>query len=180
MKHLFILSLNTPLGHMLAATDGDAIVSLDFADKSDTTAHSDHPLLLRLENELAEYFAGDRRTFTLPLNPHGTPFQKKVWETLRTIPYGETISYAEEANRIGNPKAFRAVAGANGRNPISILIPCHRVIASDGTVGGYTGGIEKKIFLLTLERQNLSSKTHSATTSPKSSRPSISPTPPSV
>jgi len=138
---------------MIAATDGDAIVSLDFADEGGDIPNSDHPLLLRLEKELGEYFAGKRRTFDLPLAPQGTPFQKKVWETLRTIPYGETISYAQEAERFGNPRAVRAVASANGRNPISILIPCHRVMATGGGLGGYSGGVEKKAFLLALERQ---------------------------
>ncbi len=137
---------------MIAATDGDAIVSLDFADEGGDIPNSDHPLLLRLEKELGEYFAGKRRTFDLPLAPRGTPFQLAVWERLRTIPYGETISYAQEAERLGNPKAVRAVASANGRNPISILIPCHRVIATGGGLGGYSGGVEKKAFLLALER----------------------------
>ena len=145
--------IDTPLGAMIAATDGDAIVSLDFADEGTDIPNSDHPLLLRLEKELGEYFAGKRRTFDLPIAPRGTPFQLAVWETLRTIPYGETISYAQEAERFGNPKAVRAVANANGRNPISILIPCHRVIATGGGLGGYSGGEEKKAFLLALERQ---------------------------
>lgn len=145
---------STPLGPMIGATDGDSIVSLDFSDGTAPLEASDHPLLLRLETELTEYFEGRRRVFTLPLNPQGTPFQKRVWETLQSIGYGETISYGEEARRVGNPKASRAVAGANGRNPISILIPCHRVISGDGTIGGYTGGIEKKVFLLALERRS--------------------------
>ncbi|MBN2869768.1 MAG: methylated-DNA--[protein]-cysteine S-methyltransferase [Campylobacterales bacterium] len=138
---------------MIAASDGASIVSLDFADDAPDAESSAFPLLLRLEEELKEYFEGQRRTFDLPLNPHGTPFQKGVWETLLTIGYGETLSYAQEAERFGNPKAVRAVANANGRNPIAILIPCHRVIATGGGLGGYTGGVEKKAFLLTLERQ---------------------------
>lgn len=153
MEPLLNRLIDTPLGSMIAATDGDAIVSLDFADEGGDIPNSDHPLLLRLEKELGEYFAGKRRTFDLPLAPQGTPFQKKVWETLRTIPYGETISYAQEAERFGNPRAVRAVASANGRNPISILIPCHRVMATGGGLGGYSGGVEKKAFLLALERQ---------------------------
>ncbi|WP_305000481.1 methylated-DNA--[protein]-cysteine S-methyltransferase [Sulfuricurvum sp. IAE1] len=152
MEPLLNRLIDTPLGSMIAATDGDAIVSLDFADEAPDFPNSDHPLLLRLEKELGEYFAGKRRTFDLPLAPRGTPFQLAVWERLRTIPYGETISYAQEAERLGNPKAVRAVASANGRNPISILIPCHRVIATGGGLGGYSGGVEKKAFLLALER----------------------------
>jgi methylated-DNA-[protein]-cysteine S-methyltransferase len=145
--------LHTPIGTMIAAADEHGITSLDFTDETLQSADSENPLLLRLEEELREYFEGKRKTFTLPLNPQGTPFQKGVWETLRTIPYGETISYAQEAERFGNPKAVRAVASANGRNPIAILIPCHRVIASGGGIGGYSGGIAKKEFLLKLEKK---------------------------
>lgn len=148
-----ILIINTPIGTMIATADEEGITSLDFAEDVPSLTHSDNPLLLRLKKELYEYFEGKRTAFTLPLNPHGTPFQKTVWETLRTIPYGETISYAQEAQKFGNPKAIRAVANANGRNPIAILIPCHRVIASGGGIGGYSGGIEKKEFLLALEKK---------------------------
>lgn len=143
--------IETPIGTMVATADENAITSLDFTDATPQIIISKHPLLLRLKEELHEYFEGKRHTFTLPLSPQGTPFQKQVWETLLTIPYGETLSYAEEAKRFGNPKAIRAVASANGRNPIAILIPCHRVIASGGGLGGYSGGIEKKEFLLELE-----------------------------
>jgi methylated-DNA-[protein]-cysteine S-methyltransferase len=145
--------INTPLGSMIAVTDGKGITSLDFTDDVSMCDNSDHPLLLQLEKELGEYFVGKRAFFSLPLNPKGTPFQKSVWETLCTIPYAETISYATEAKHFGNPKAIRAVANANGRNPISILIPCHRVIATGGGLGGYSGGIEKKEFLLALEKK---------------------------
>ncbi len=145
----------TPIGTMIATADEHGITSLDFTDKTFPAALSEYPLLLQLEEELGDYFAGNRRTFTLPLAPQGTPFQKKVWETLRTIGYGETISYTEEAQRFGNSKAVRAVAGANARNPISILIPCHRVIASGGGIGGYSGGIWRKAFLLELERKGI-------------------------
>jgi methylated-DNA-[protein]-cysteine S-methyltransferase len=138
---------------MVAVTDGDAIISLDFTDGVSMNDNSDHALLLQLEKELGEYFTGDRTSFNLPINPKGTPFQKSVWETLCTIPYAETISYATEAKLFGNPKAVRAVANANGRNPIAILIPCHRVIATGGGLGGYSGGIEKKVFLLQLEKE---------------------------
>jgi methylated-DNA-[protein]-cysteine S-methyltransferase len=138
---------------MIAVSDGEAITSLDFTDDVSICDNSDHPLLLQLEKELGEYFVGERTSFSLPLNPTGTPFQKSIWETLRTIHYGETISYATEAKLFGNPKAVRAVANANGRNPIAILIPCHRVIATGGGLGGYSGGIEKKEFLLTLEKK---------------------------
>lgn len=143
-----------PLGAMIATANENAITSLDFIDEIPHILNSDHIFLLHLEKELKEYFMGQRQTFTLPLNPHGTPFQKEVWKTLLTIPYGETISYATEAKLFGNPKAVRAVASANAKNPISILIPCHRVIATDGGLGGYSGGIKKKKFLLDLEKIN--------------------------
>ena len=151
----YIRIITTPLGDMIAAADENAIISLDFTEDASHLQNSDLPLLLRLEEELSEYFAGQRKTFTLPLNPQGTPFQKRVWETLCTIGYGETISYAQEAEQFGNPKAIRAVASANGRNPIAIVIPCHRVIATGGGLGGYSGGVEKKAFLLELERRVL-------------------------
>jgi methylated-DNA-[protein]-cysteine S-methyltransferase len=105
--------------------------------------------------QLEEYFAGGRRDFSLTLAPAGTDFQQRVWSALRAIPYGETISYGELARRIGNPRAVRAVGLANGRNPISIIVPCHRVIGADGTLTGYGGGLERKRFLLALESGGL-------------------------
>jgi methylated-DNA-[protein]-cysteine S-methyltransferase len=104
-----------------------------------------------VRRELAEYFAGKRRTFTLPLAPQGTDFERSVWDALVAIPYGETRSYAEIARTIGRPDACRAVGRANGRNPIPIVIPCHRVIGSDGSLTGYGGGLDLKRFLLGLE-----------------------------
>ena len=103
------------------------------------------------QRELEEYFAGERREFSVALAPAGTPFQMRVWQALRAIPYGETISYLELAQRVGSPRAFRAVGQANGHNPISIIVPCHRVIAADGSLGGYGGGLERKRTLLALE-----------------------------
>lgn len=150
-RQISILHITTPLGQMVATANDQAILTLDFTDESSTGKNSQHPLLLRLEKELQEYFEGKRRDFTLPLSPMGTLFQTNVWNVLGTIPYGETISYATEAKHFGNPKAVRAVANANGKNPIAILIPCHRVITSNGGIGGYNGGIEKKEFLLNLE-----------------------------
>jgi methylated-DNA-[protein]-cysteine S-methyltransferase len=101
--------------------------------------------------ELDEYFAGTRRSFDLPLDPHGTPFQLAVWEQLRTIPPGTTTTYADVAARVGRPGASRAVGAAIGRNPISIVVPCHRVVGSGGSLTGYAGGIERKTALLRLE-----------------------------
>src|SRR5205807_5632410 len=104
-----------------------------------------------VSRQLAEYFAGDRTAFNVPLAAGGTPFQRAVWEGLQDIPYGETVSYGELARRIGRPSAVRAVGLANGRNPIAVIVPCHRVIGADGTLTGYGGGIERKRLLLELE-----------------------------
>lgn len=108
--------------------------------------------LLTAIGQLDEYFGGRRTAFSLPLLAIGTPFQRQVWQTLPQIPYGETVSYAQIATMMGNPKAVRAVAAANGANPIAIIIPCHRVIGSDNSLTGYAGGVKAKRFLLELER----------------------------
>ncbi len=149
----FLRTISTPIGRLLAVADENAVICLDFADDDMQDEHSESPLLLKLEDELNEYFALKRKEFTLPLSPDGTEFQKSVWDTLLKIPYGSTVSYAEEAKMLGSPKAVRAVANANGKNPIAILIPCHRVISSNGTLGGYTGGVWRKEFLLSLENR---------------------------
>ncbi|MFN8051581.1 MAG: methylated-DNA--[protein]-cysteine S-methyltransferase [Acidimicrobiales bacterium] len=108
-------------------------------------------LLERTARQLDEYFAGDRHEFDLELDPVGTPFQLRAWEALRRIPYGATGTYGEQAVRMGSPSAVRAVGAANGRNPISIIVPCHRVVGADGTLTGYAGGMDAKRFLLDLE-----------------------------
>lgn len=110
-------------------------------------------LLSQAVQELDEYFEGRRREFDLPLKPHGTAFQKRVWEALRRIPYGKTASYRDIAKAVENPRGFRAVGNANGKNPIVIVVPCHRVIAADGSLGGYTGGLDIKRFLLEHENK---------------------------
>jgi len=120
--------------------------------KSLNTSEPEVQMLARAVGELDEYFRGERREFTLPLEVEGTPFQKRVWEELKRIPYGETVSYRDVASRIRNAKAFRAVGTANGKNPISIIVPCHRVIAADGSLGGYGGGLSVKTKLLAIER----------------------------
>jgi methylated-DNA-[protein]-cysteine S-methyltransferase len=112
----------------------------------------DHPVLVETERQLRAYFAGKLRRFSLPLDFQGTAFQQSVWQALLTIPFGATRSYAEIARQIGRPKAVRAVGAANGRNPISIVAPCHRVIGSDGALTGYAGGLAAKQHLLGLER----------------------------
>ncbi len=112
------------------------------------------PLLAEAARQLAAYFVGTLKDFDLPLRLEGTPFCMKCWEALCTIPYGETISYGEQARRIGSPKAVRAVGGANHHNPISIIVPCHRVIGADGSLTGYGGGVEVKAWLLEHERKH--------------------------
>ena len=116
------------------------------------TGRRDDTFFVDVARQLDEYFAGERTSFDLPLRLEGTAFQQAVWAQLQAIPYGETISYGELARRVGNPKASRAVGLANGRNPIAVIVPCHRVIAADGSLGGYGGGSERKTILLALER----------------------------
>jgi len=117
-----------------------------------------YPPLGQCITQLDEYFRGERTKFSLPLTLIGTPFQKKVWNQLQKIPYGKTASYKDVAVAIDNPKGMRAVGGANGKNPISIIIPCHRVIAHDGSIGGYGGGLWRKEWLLKHEQEVLSQK----------------------
>ena len=137
----------SPIGRLCVTEENGALVRLDW----DGEGADDTPLLLEAERELGEYFAGTRREFDLPLAPHGTAFQQAVWQALREIPYGESRSYGSVAAAIGKPKAVRAVGMANHRNPLSIFIPCHRVIGADGSLTGYGGGLDKKRFLLELE-----------------------------
>ena len=113
--------------------------------------NDEHPVLLEAEKQLTEYLEGKRKQFTVKLDPAGTPFQGKVWNALRTIPFGETRSYGQIARQIGNAKAMRAVGAANGRNPISIIVPCHRVIGASGDLTGFAGGLKIKAHLLALE-----------------------------
>ncbi len=133
-----------------AARQGGGSVRLVSTDAGAGTLESG--LFATLSDELGEYFAGTRKTFDIPLAPSGTPFQERVWEQLLSIPYGETRTYAEQAAALGDPKAVRASASANGRNPVAILVPCHRVVGSDGSLTGYAGGLWRKRFLLELER----------------------------
>jgi methylated-DNA-[protein]-cysteine S-methyltransferase len=114
--------------------------------------HKTHPLLCQAGEQLGEYFQGKRRTFSIAFDPAGTRFQKNVWNALSKIPYGETQTYGQIARQLGNPKAVRAVGAANGRNPISIMVPCHRVIGASGKLTGFAGGLAAKARLLTLEQ----------------------------
>jgi methylated-DNA-[protein]-cysteine S-methyltransferase len=149
--------LDSPIGRLLIAGDGGSVRRIAFPERGRARApepgwtESSGGALGAAVRQLREYFAGRRRDFDLPLAPEGTEFQRRVWERLRSIPYGQTISYAELARRAGNPKAARAAGSANGSNRIPIVIPCHRVIAADGSLGGFGGGLEIKRRLLDLE-----------------------------
>lgn len=143
--------VDSSIGVLTLESDGSAVTALRFGDF--TNGGSTCPVLERAAEELAEYFSGKRRSFSIPLSASGTEFQCKVWESLKTIPYGETTSYADIARKIGNPKACRAVGGANNRNPLPIFVPCHRVVGKSGQLVGYAGGLEIKDFLIRLEQR---------------------------
>ncbi|MEO8097802.1 MAG: methylated-DNA--[protein]-cysteine S-methyltransferase [Acidobacteriota bacterium] len=154
---MYYCYLPSPVGPLLIAGDDAAVRRVYFPKNGkphkaepDWTQASRGPIA-DAAAQLREYFDGRRTHFDLPLAPVGTPFQRSVWKRLEEIPYGETISYAELARRVGNPKAARAVGSANGKNPLPIVIPCHRVIAADGTLGGFGGGLPTKTTLLSLE-----------------------------
>ena len=150
----------SPVGELVLAATGDGLTHLLFARSTTgpepVGSASGDAIIVETLRQLDEYFEGRRRSFDIPLNPSGTDFQRQVWMALRDIPYGATTSYGELAARIGRPQAMRAVGAANGRNPISIIVPCHRVIGRDGTLTGYGGGLPAKRLLLALEAPQLS------------------------
>ena len=145
----------TPAGALTVCSDGTAVTHVQFGTRESLGLPplTGDDLTRKTFSQLEEYFKGQRKTFTLPLRPEGTPFQKRVWDALCTIPYGSTRTYAQVAAQAGNPKACRAVGMANHNNPIAILIPCHRVVGADGTLTGYAGGLDIKKALLDLEQQ---------------------------
>jgi len=152
--------LESPVGPLLLAGTRDALRVLSFSSGKHAVPVSpewteDASVFQRAITQLREYFAGRRKTFDLALSPNGTDFQQEVWRELRSIPYGETVSYMQLAKRIGRPKAVRAVGAANGANPIPIIIPCHRVIGNDGSLTGFGGGLPLKKRLLELESRQL-------------------------
>lgn len=166
--YLYREILDTPLGQVIAIANNDGLCFLGFGDtrgidkEQRMLAHAiggdimdgEHPFLRQTWHELGEYLEQKRQVFEVPLNVHGTPFQRQVWQLLQQIPYGEVWSYQEMAQKLGRPTAMRAVASANSHNPISIIIPCHRVIGKKGDLVGYSGGLWRKEKLLLLERQN--------------------------
>ena len=163
---LRVALIDTPLGPMLAAVSNERVCQLEFADRRELERSyaemqrrfslpvlpGENGVLTQLRDELAEYFQGNRRRFTVPMAMAGTDFQQRVWNELQRLPYGEAVSYETIANRIGNPSAIRAVARANATNRLYLLVPCHRVIAKDGALSGYGGGLWRKHLLLELER----------------------------
>jgi len=151
---MIIHHYESPVGRLEIKTDGKSITRIDILKNTSVRQqNANDPLIQKTCKQLDEYFAGKRKTFNLPLEPKGTLFQQTVWKQLQEIPYGQTISYSQEAKAIGRPKACRAVGSANGKNPISIIIPCHRVIAANGGLGGYAGGLDIKMQLLDLEKK---------------------------
>ncbi|HMM76090.1 MAG TPA: methylated-DNA--[protein]-cysteine S-methyltransferase [Gammaproteobacteria bacterium] len=149
----------SPLGEILLVACDEGLTGLHFVDQkhfpkdaSEWMLRADHSVLCAARAQLEEYFAGRRRAFDLPLAARGTPFQRQVWKLLCEIPYGTTTSYGALASKLGQPTASRAVGAANGRNPIGIVVPCHRVVGSAGALTGYAGGLERKQALLALEQ----------------------------
>ena len=151
----YYYDFESPAGIVTIAQEDDAIIMIKTGKREIDGKRELTPLIEETITQLREYFLGDRKEFTFPMNPAGTPWQKRVWDCLLQIPYGEMRSYKDIAEMVDNPKAFRAVGLANNRNPIWIAIPCHRVIGSDGGLVGYGGGLSVKGFLLELERANI-------------------------
>lgn len=151
----FFYVYKTVLGNITICSDGESITDLYFGVQADLSLEEKEiEVIQKTAFQLEEYLNGHLQLFDMPLNLSGTEFQKKVWDVLRTIPYGETRSYKQIAEMIGNPKACRAVGMANNRNPIAVIIPCHRVIGANGALVGYGGGMENKQYLLELENKH--------------------------
>lgn len=156
MSSITFMRMDTPIGTLTLAADADGLRRIDFPPPRPPPAdeewiEGESRVLLQARRQLEEYFAGTRRDFDLPLSPRGTDFQRRVWNTLAEIAYGDTWSYRDLALRLGKPTATRAVGAANGRNPLPIVLPCHRVIGADGSLTGFGGGLPTKAFLLRLE-----------------------------
>jgi len=145
--------IETPLGHAKIMGDDNGIASVSILNTQEELSEVIPETLLDCVTQLKAYFKNDRKTFDLKLNPEGTVFQKKVWKKLETIPFGKTISYLELSKQLGDVKAIRAAASANGKNPLWIVVPCHRVIGSDGSLTGYAGGLHRKQWLINHESE---------------------------
>jgi methylated-DNA-[protein]-cysteine S-methyltransferase len=160
MTNAWQTAIATPLGEIRLVAQDDALVGVYFPQHKNpawpvVAVDACHPVLIQAACELAEYFAGERTVFNTPLAPQGTQFQRAVWQALTGIPYGERRSYAWIATAIGHPQACRAVGAANGRNPLSIFVPCHRAVGADGSLTGYAGGVSAKRWLLEHEQAHL-------------------------
>jgi methylated-DNA-[protein]-cysteine S-methyltransferase len=158
LSYKFVAS---PIGPLKLVASDEGLVAILWENDnprrvrlSELIERPEQSILIRTETELAEYFAGKRDVFTVPLDMRGTKFQRQVWEVLLGIPFGETRTYGQLANQLGNPKATRAVGAANGRNPLAILVPCHRVIGFSGELTGFAGGLDAKAHLLRLEKRD--------------------------
>ena len=156
---LSFMQMASPVGSLKLVANDTALVAVVWENENpkrlrlaELTEQIDHPILLETQKQLTEYFAGTRQQFDLPLDFEGTEFQKKVWQALLSIPFGETRSYRDIAEQVGNVKAVRAVGAANGKNPISIIAPCHRVVGANGKLVGFAGGLENKEILLKIEQ----------------------------
>ena len=179
MTALFYAYMESPIGRLLMLSDGENLTNLD-CELEQTTPNpnwilrDDLPLFEKVRSALMRYFNGEPESFSnIPLSPKGTAFQQAIWTALRQIPYGKTASYGGLAESINNPKAVRAVGGAVGSNPISIIIPCHRVVGTNGSLTGYAGGIDKKIALLELEHIDINAGTGKKTCRRKSDEEQI-------
>ncbi|MFD1437931.1 methylated-DNA--[protein]-cysteine S-methyltransferase [Acinetobacter sp. ANC 4282] len=157
---LAFMEMASPVGTLKLVAHETALVAVLWENENpkrvrlaELIEQTHHPILLETQKQLTEYFAGKRQQFDLPLDFEGTEFQQKVWQALLTIPFGETRSYRDVAEQIGNVKAVRAVGAANGKNPISIIAPCHRVVGTNGKLVGFAGGLDNKDILLRLEKQ---------------------------
>ena len=150
---IYSISCNTPLGVLKLSSDESSLKSITFDEEETANQQWIPDVLSETKKQLNEYFSGERNQFDIPLDPEGTVFQISVWNLLKELSYGSTISYSEIARELGEPSASRAVGMANGRNPVPIIIPCHRVIGNNGKLTGYSGGLERKKWLLLHERK---------------------------
>jgi methylated-DNA-[protein]-cysteine S-methyltransferase len=165
---LYFSSLDTPLGTLTLLANGDALTGAQFArPPDDATEDNALTVFVLAKQQLLEYQAGTRRHFSLPIAPEGTAFQRSVWDELQRIPYGQTMSYGTLAERLGNPKASRAVGAANGKNPLWLIVPCHRVIGANGSLTGYAGGLSRKQALLQFESGVLAAQARGKATMPE-------------
>jgi len=154
-SRLFSTRIDSPVGQLTIVASDDGLRAILWPDDdpkrvrlADITDDPNHPVIVAAVLQLGEYFAGDRTVFDVPLDPVGTEFQRAAWDALRTIDFGTTVSYGEQAERMGDRRKARAVGAANGRNPVSIIVPCHRVVGANGALTGFAGGVDTKAWLL--------------------------------